>query len=202
MHSIFNEIAEYGSFNLSRYSLAVPFVQNGYLYATDGRVCVRAKTTEVDSKDRLLPVMDKLGWDLTLYKSEACDPPSYILETPLLIPCSACKGTGECDKITCPECDGDKAIECSECGQDRDCPKCDGEGIIGGVGKCPDCDGRKRELAHKYEYVWIETFKMTEPYAWILKRHNAKVYLPLDTAAHLMRFTIGDDIEGLLAGAN
>lgn len=107
----------------TRYSLSKPFVRDGYLCATDGKIAVRAPTDDPPSGKG--PNVGELPWDIPVLGE--CDIPLMPEFTPP--PCEHCKGT---KKIKCDECDGGGTIECvcpcGECAHDVDCKSCDGTG--------------------------------------------------------------------------
>lgn len=51
-------------------------------------------------------------------------------------PCTVCNGK-KTPVVECERCDGEGEIECCECGNERNCPDCDGVGSTGG---CTGCD--------------------------------------------------------------
>jgi hypothetical protein len=125
-----------------------PFVQEGYLYATDTKICIRVPSAEPSTTGRNLPAVSGMAfWSkfplvepqpLPLFDAipETAFEPCWC-KTGRVKDCRDCQGTGEheCD---CEECD------CLEC------RKCDGRGVrsaMHGHGEpCQDCDGQARVL--------------------------------------------------------
>ncbi len=117
--------------NISRFDLSRPFVRDGWLYATDGRILIRIPSSRPDTNDRPLP---KTVANIMLDFAECIEwhPwPGKAYITCYTRTCWRCRGlrrVGEdvhvCKGCECGECSGGKGVGGSEC------PECDGEGAI------------------------------------------------------------------------
>lgn len=90
-----------------RYALKAPFVRGGFVYATDGRICVRAKSDAPDTEGQF-PDTAGLGWNRDT--SVVIALPEQLPEQPVN-KCTGCKGNGfvQCDfghEHSCEDCDG------------------------------------------------------------------------------------------------
>jgi len=143
-----------------RRSLSAPFVRGGFRYATDGRAMVRLPAPgESDTEDPLVPdaslifaAVEKLTFAPWPADWESWETMEIEVEKE---ECPECHGeTKECSR-----CDGSGQIECGECGQDYDCPDCEGKGYTGAkCSKCRNCGtifkpGRAFRVA---DGVWVE----------------------------------------------
>lgn len=131
-----------------KYSMDAPFRVGEFVYATDGKACVRVPASaapEVGESDKAPPVQEVFYADIggmTAYPI----PPGLPKDR---FPCSVCKGDGKAHTIMCPACDGDGWTECEECGAEHDCEDCNGSGDIpgNGEGPCECCNGTGTEAA-------------------------------------------------------
>ena len=90
------------------------WLENGYIYATDGFIAVRIPDGDWDVPppgSGRRPGVQKLAWSASDYETTAVTIPT---PSPGNTNCAECDGTGHC--------------ECKECGQDRECPRCNGSG--------------------------------------------------------------------------
>lgn len=127
--------------------LESPFVGGNYAYASDGRMAVRIDLSLVEEKLEESDITGKI--DELLAKCTKESPITYEFQS---VPanytrCTHCKGKGIVE--ACLECCGKGEIECCECGQDRECPKCNGWGG-GDKEKCEECNGVGKVLEHTH----------------------------------------------------
>lgn len=127
----------------SRYDLHKPFVRNGWLTATDGRICVRIKTNLPDTKDINVP---DINASFALCTSILSKPIGIVLPGTGVGACDDCEGNGTGGRI-CDICGGGGRHEC-DCGVEHKCGECEGEGRI----EKPDtvcwlCEGEGRGFA-------------------------------------------------------
>lgn len=171
-----------------RYKISEPFSEGEFIYATDGRICVRRRG-EWDNGERCVPPIANLlnDFDKSRYVDEPCD--VTVLE-PEETNCDTCDGTG-CFK-ECGVCDGMGEIECSECGSYVDCYECDGDES----GPCPDCGATGRVMKHVPCPIG-DTF-ISSKYARLLTAHGAQMYPSREAPNKPIYFIIGPDIEGLV----
>lgn len=99
----------------SRYSMTEPWVADGYLIATDGRVCIRVRCEDVPDSPQVngqkFPPAHELQWD----KGWSDTPIAFgDIPEPPLDDCSECFG-GDC---TCT------------CGHEHPCHTCGGTGAV------------------------------------------------------------------------
>lgn len=123
-----------------KYHLSTPWVQDGFMYATDGRIIVRVPFEgEYDNGGEKYPdgssVFRPLP-DVAVWASWPSFPENHGLKQ-----CFACGGEG-CDFKVCEMCDGDGSHKCKECGTYHGCGICDGKGEIPiPDSKCNICEG-------------------------------------------------------------
>ncbi len=105
-----------------RANLRAPWSRGGYSYATDGHILFRVPRREDVPEREDAPDLSKLDaeWNGKTYA------PLPAIPNSLIKTCDLCRGKGRI--VECKTCDGDGAIECSECGHERECPDCDGAG--------------------------------------------------------------------------
>lgn len=121
-------------------TLQVPFIRNGLLGATDGRICAvvlcgvafadDSPPTWGDGRLRHRP-------DLRAVVQPLMGQCFEWLPLPSLPPCKRCKETGVVPLTACDECSGLGTVTC-EYDHEHDCPDCDGTGESQG-GECDEC---------------------------------------------------------------
>ena len=89
------------------------WLENGYIYATDGFIAVRIPDGDwMCRRPAAAPCSAAgLAWSASDYETTAVTIPT---PSPGNTNCAECDGTGHC--------------ECKECGQDRECLRCNGSG--------------------------------------------------------------------------
>lgn len=126
-----------------RYIISKPWVDDGWRYATDGRLVVRVPTPDED--DTPTPpqaerqLVNASAWFADLYPVE----PAHCTE-----PFPKHDGrtfTQACDNEAhekkCPACIGSGTCHCPSCDNAHDCPKCDGRGYRKvEQTRCPECN--------------------------------------------------------------
>ena len=119
-----------------RIDLALPFKKGEYIYASNGKYCIRIKETPEFTTDVVSKVdISVLGWEM-IDKVK-----NWILLMPIVQDeafknCRKCNGTGRA-KI-CGKCSGEGEVEC-EYGFNHECPRCNGEGVCDN-GKAESCE--------------------------------------------------------------
>lgn len=183
---------------VSRYGLASPFFQDGFLYATDGQIAVRMPWVGEwahAGEGRVPRMEDVFGM---VNKPDGEPTPLPHVEAPA---CKTCHGAKTVERRKCEECEGtgeiDHDCDCERCTQDtEDCNECYGKGYFG-PGECETCDGTGigggSDAVRIEEGCWLQ-----RRFALLLAEFGAKVHLPegrrpLDP----IRFTAGE-VEGVL----
>lgn len=187
----------------SRYGSGEPWMLDGYLYATDGRVCVRMKR-DAPNSDKSPVDVKSLPWDKSLYTNTPIPLPSHI-DPPLPIKhCEECEGEGEVVDVICKECNGSGNIEC-DLGHTHYCGECDGQGKTTLAGPCFGCDGKGLMEQEYFPVEITDDVFIMDRYARPLRRYGAKLFLSFHPATGPrgrptpLRFEIGDDIEGFVS---
>lgn len=103
-----------------RYAIGAPWVENGRLYATDGKIAVRGPASlvngelpPIDANFRVPPV-DSIIDPAEMFFDEPTPLPEVPDAAVARIPCEHCRGIGHCNAC--------------ECGEEHDCGHCEGEG--------------------------------------------------------------------------
>jgi hypothetical protein len=181
----------------ARYDLALPFVRRPFVYATDGRILVRAAANPaiVDllmrPPGRRVPNAESLFADPAAWKAESTRLPMVAPPT-----CPRCEGVANLPARDCDRCDGAGAFACCECGQDRECPRCGGKGKLP-AGPCNYCDATGYDWGYVDDVGLGRGTTIAARYACLLLRHGAVLFLPVAGGENAVRFTAGD-VEGLL----
>jgi hypothetical protein len=122
--------------------IKAPWVKSGHRYATEGHICIRVPTTEVDTVELERPGTAvkalALPWTPTAEPWQPWPEPNYIIKD---AECPECKGNGDRYRLKCAICNGTGKCKCSECGDEHDCSKCYGNGVLLGP-DCPHCNGK------------------------------------------------------------
>jgi hypothetical protein len=173
-----------------------PFIHQGHLYATDGRILACLPVDLPDSALLSTIPMDKIQ---TLVDRApaliATQPPHTIPKLPpaLYKPCFECKGDGHWRK--CPECEGTGETECSECGQDHTCADCKGMGEIPGLNgerECGACDGTGKILHRTPVTIGHATFERTQLHRILTVFPDAVLHLNDAHDVSAFTFTLPD----------
>lgn len=140
----------------TRYELLkVPFVRDGFRYATDGRIAVRIAAVGEANTDGKSPNCGEVFGPIDFSAGFAPLPVEYERKQNGEGNCHACDGMGETSdesvplqKIKCDECDGTGGTECRTCGHEDYCDECDGKGSWD-ARPCPVCDGEGTETRYR-----------------------------------------------------
>jgi len=166
--------------------ISEPFIQNGYAWATDGRIAIRAAiplgyTDENPSLPR--PEMGKVCTPEIMnapWTSEMIKPPVMDHKAKMII-CKQCNGVGKFKE--CPECDGAQEVEIENdfSVYSCECKTCDGDGCVidsKGDEDCNECDGVGRKL--EVEVVEFCGYEMDADMARKLNAMDAEIEKPED----------------------
>lgn len=195
LHPIFRDCC--GTEN-SRYDLSTPWVHDGFVYATDGRIIVCSPANpEVISAFSAVPVGSRRLKDpASVYGISGFLPePLTLPDRQSFDPCDQCDGTGLVTERTCLACGGSGIEECN-LEYDHDCRVCEGLGTWP-AGRCEACEGFGRGEGRE-KRVKIGRYYLSHYYCLLLGKHGATVF-GTDEAAHdrsPLRFTAGPDVEG------
>ncbi len=118
MNTTTPDITPFVSQDETRLGICFPFALGGWLYATDGRCCVRIPTDQPDSEndpEKRLTIPKSAPELFDGFNVDGLEP----VEIPALVganrrECEACAGDRQCDMghmHTCDHCDGDCFIE-------------------------------------------------------------------------------------------
>ena len=114
-HPIFDECKH--TEDDTRFSMNQLWVSGGYLYATDGRICVRSKTDEPDTPDTQGRFPKAAGVFAGVHSAKPLVLPRKDINRSFRNPCEVCDGRGE-HRCNCPDC---MTVH-------HDCEECDGKG--------------------------------------------------------------------------
>lgn len=134
--------------HVSRPLMAEPFSQGEYSYATDGKIAIRIQRLDVIGEKTGAPQMDRLPWDHKDIDGWLGFP---YYDTTTLDKCGVCHGIGTIRD--CPECDGDGVVlldnEYNE--YEFTCQTCTGDSSLPGdlieARNCPVCGGTGTDLS-------------------------------------------------------
>ena len=159
-----------------------PWVSDGHVYATDGRIIVRVPITGIDPEivDRLRPQ----------------DGQKFPRDPGSIFPVN---GPHEPEPVPLPAESPDEYETCDKCGGDGRA-ECD----LGHVHDCPECDGAGQ--CANLAQVAVGRYFMSARYVAILRRHGiTEVYQPVTSGVGPRQETVGayrfvlGDVEGMLA---
>ncbi len=158
-----------------RYSIAAPWHQKPYWYATDGTIIVRwrgPKSAAPQNKGHH-PDGSALPWD-DVYETMAIDLPLNV------------------ETESCKACDGIGLTTCPQCNSEITCASCHGE----------DWADVPIAVAERSKKTFFKTLFIRRSYIQLLRKYSAIVYLnKANPTSHPARFVV-DDVEGLIAPAN
>lgn len=167
-----------------RKGLTKPFIQNGELNMTDGRVLIAMpgedwefQPSEVDA-----PVVGPIIGDAFKAKRTFIPLDADATNADFMKPCSTCCGSGRLKR--CTDCAGDGLVTCGECGHEHDCDGCRGKGHIGpaprGYAKpnveCGDCSGTGTQV-DRDKFIMFGKSKLTIAYTirWMLDLPGVRI---------------------------
>lgn len=153
-----------------RYSLFAPFLCGEWTNATDGRIFVRMPSPPgVREILALITEPRHLPTPEKLYEDlRHSSEPTALPDLPGGTPCPDCTATGK--------------AACDLCGQ---------------LGKCTHCDGRGFYFDPEGQVRLSPQCHIGLRYAYILKSHEAEVYLPVPATGKPIKFVVGK-ADGLL----
>ena len=168
--------------------LNLPFTVGQDVYVSDGRMAIKLQSVDLSLKyrDNKYPeATQKIDEFFT--KAVKDTPVDFRFENyrDEYIECSICHGLGKLTK--CGECNGKGIVECCECGQDRDCPDCDGTGNRSKIDadnfQCGECAGVGKVLKQQ-ETILTDKLKVQSKYLCRIfsELKNVKLYAEHDTS--------------------
>ncbi len=128
--------------------MQAPYVRDGWLCATDGRVGVMVQTEAPDS-DPKGPNLPALVLEFHA-KATGEWKPWPKPEAGKTRPCESCYGKGTAIE-KCSVCRGTGEVECPRCGNDTECENCHGNGNVHLTTPCPQCTGTGLQPDFKQE---------------------------------------------------
>lgn len=152
---------------------ARPRIQDGYVYAVDGRVAVRIRASELSAA--ALAILDHGKYS---FADLFAPGPGTAIELPHLdlrtgSKCQICRGAGRV--AACGECEGGAKV-CPECGHETECEWCSGTGFRPAqTGRmCTNCSGVGKELPDKIALVGVNGYGIDGRYLALLSRHGVR----------------------------
>lgn len=115
----------------ARWFVRQPIVRNGFVYYTDGTIMARVPAPPDADNTEDAPEVDR---PLLSVLEKTCDAVLPEIALPDKDPeakpdtCKTCDGLGYL--LTCTECSGKGESACCECGNERECENCEGEGAL------------------------------------------------------------------------
>ena len=176
-----------------RTNLEEPFVDNGFEYATDGKILIAVKTDKPDSEDRHPKNTQQLFervWD------ESWEPIKIRWPDRTEHKCCFCNGDG-LKRHQCNICEGFGRHTC-DCGTEHDCGYCDGEGYSKCEDSeiCPECEGTGKAFENqKYGFRYF----LGSLIAKIVNNLPNPKVTEMSTGSGCLRFEF-DGGKGLLMG--
>jgi hypothetical protein len=195
IHPIFEDCCAKNNTVVAKFRADVPWIKDGYLYATNGHVAVRTPMPLMNSTGDFPPA-STLNWNASDYLDEAIElsEPGPLLDRSK---CKACDGKGNVDKKVCTSCEGGE-IECN-LGHYHECEECNGDGVITSGGPCYECDSTGLEKQQFFGVQLRYNIFIKDDNARFLKKYNAKLYLHKSlNERHPIRFLVDNDIEGIV----
>jgi len=184
------------------YDMNQPWRHGGYIYATDGRICVRMKDDPAielplaDEKPNLPPAHES-------FRDAKPSPMKFSIEgieiKIKMAKCLDCGGAGKQSGI-CDKCDGTGFVECPECRQKTECDECDGTGECGRSDRdCPFCNGAKVKPDLTIVHNFDGKFGLSYCYIDLLQRHGVTHVSPNREKPETLAvsFSVGE-VEGLV----
>lgn len=177
-----------------RYTLTEPWIRQGFIYATDGRIAVRQPITQPDTTDYGSPANAGQMFDDSKLTGKAITLPDIGPEPSAI--CTDCKGR---KPKKCGTCHGSGECACSVCDSQHTCGSCDGHGKRPW---CSPCDGEgtitRTPLSVALDDPDLEV-GLADTFIWLLQRHGIETVQKTQNGTGF-RFRKGT-IEGLVMGA-
>ena len=185
--------------NATRFSLSLPWVQGGFVYATDGRIIARCPCDQV-SPEAVAHLEATMGGRRIPLAAEAefKEVPRLPGEKLPTVPdpmtaCCDCGGRGHDVIEDCGLCDDDGTHKGSTC------PRCGGACTTCGI--CSSCsgDGNRTGRARACG-VFAGNIMLAESYVWLLRFHRAREVFPAasDPKRLAVYFRADHGLEGLV----
>lgn len=150
-----------------RYATDLPWVEGGYLVATDARILIAVPTSEPDSgpDDRGKKRPDAAGILANAANVESVH--DWPAEFP---PCGTCddSGTKQVFEADCPECGGSGEQEC-DLGHMHECEHCAGDGVVASTTSRPSRCGCRVDIGGRQfdrHYVHLISTLIPGPLKW------------------------------------
>jgi hypothetical protein len=186
----------------SRYYLSVPWVQGGWQYACNGRICVRIPANgQPNTEGRKVPSAAELFGE----KFRECSDTWPAFEHKAT-KCRECRGTGK-KSVPCETCSGEGDHYCNGCGSMHECGTCDGKGAVPGEEDCIFCNGgRAVQTIAGIEDVYMECDKVSfgerlfdSWFLYLIENQFENLrYCPEGKKADPLCFTADGGVQGML----
>lgn len=176
------------------YTLTKPWIRNGFVYATDGKIVVRQAVKQSDTTGDKPPGDVDREFDASTPTGQSIPLPDIGMELGDRLVCEKCKGKNP--SKTCSECNGKGKHVCPTCSHAKPCRACEGEGEK----YCSACDGEGM-IARPRRSVKLRpthTIGLADYYVWLLRRHGIDAVRMTATRASFY-FRKGT-IKGLVMG--
>jgi len=125
---------------------AKPWFEDGYVYASDGRIIVKVPAADypaatTTSKVSAAEVVARF-WPDKPYTLE----PMPAIAANTMQKCPDCEGHGT-TYVQCTDCDGTGTCMCDNCGNEHECKTCNGKGFVySSTEQCTHCTGTGKRL--------------------------------------------------------
>lgn len=201
LHPIFRDCAG----DDGRFSLARPWRDGGFVYATNGAIVVRVPVTSLGpdvDRNVLEPGERRVPMELASYFTGTFQDDPFDLPDvgPADRRCLFCEGAGTIKEKTCTSCHGGGCCTC-DCNHRHACGCCDGTGVIPSH-DCEGCDGSGKGRPEPKGVKVADGVRLDRHWIAVLREYGAVVHLPIKPdpfkgvrETSPLRFTIGP-IEG------
>jgi hypothetical protein len=167
-----------------RYGLDKEARFGGYRWATDGRILIRVPDADaLGSKPETFADVEGMMEDYAFTRdcAEELPPPVIVM--------------GECTSCPkCLKCQGEGWIMCTECGHERECEICKGDGVTANCGVCGGTQRAGVEDRQKIGAGWISGLLLSK-----MRKLSGLRIKPLEHPEKPTSFIADGGVEGLVA---